>query len=130
MKEGNIYIYQNIGALKSIVGVCYTKERFIHKSFVNKSFILMACNEDFRKELPFELIKKYQKKEIEYNINSFTQEYSTYIYQIHQYEEKNQYKLSWLEVIQIAYIMKNFDKKIEESFLLLKDFYLFLKENF
>lgn len=130
MKEGNIYIYQNIGALKSIIGICYKKEKFIHKSFVDKSFILMACNDDFRKEIPFDLIKKNQKNQIEYDINSFTQEYSTYIHQIHQYEEKNKYNLSWLEVMQIAYIMKNFNREIEEALLLLKDFYLFLTENF
>jgi hypothetical protein len=130
MKDGNIYIYEKIGNIPSIIGVCYQKEKFINKSFTDKYFILLALNQENRKEIPLELINNNQLKKITFTINDFTKEYILYIHSVHQYEKNHDISFSWLEVIQLAYLLKNFQLNIEESLKTLKNFYLFLEENF
>lgn len=130
MKDGNIYIYENIGNIPSIIGVCYQKEKFINKSFIDKFFILLALNQESRKEIPLELINNNQLKKITFTINDFTNEYILYIDSVHQYEKNHDVSFSWLEVIQLAYLLKNFKLNIEESLKKLQNFYLFLEENF
>ncbi|NCP98109.1 hypothetical protein GW796_07290 [archaeon] len=135
MKDSHIYLFKNFGGIDLIAGFVNTKEQFIKNSFVDEHHILFGLSENliFRKEILFRKVKENLIPNNEYSVHDFTIIFSKELKSIYDYKLKFQEELSWLEIFQIAIIIREktiTDNKIEEAILRLKSFKNFIQEKY
>lgn len=127
MKDSHLYLFMNFCSLDIVVGVADIKEKFIKNSFIEEAHILLYLSEDLtqRKTILYEKIKHNLIKNQEYSVQRFTQEFSEEIKSIYDYKKINNISLSWLEIFQVAVMLKESqisDKNIDSSIKKLDEF--------
>lgn len=113
MKDSHIYIFKNIENMELLAGFITIKEQFVKNSFIEESYVLICLPNDLikRKEILFDKIKKNILTEKGYSIDEFTIKYSQEIKNIYEFKEKNNENLSWLEIFQLAVLLKEKEHK-------------------
>lgn len=108
MKNAHLYMFKDVSGIEVLTGMLVMKEQFIDKSFINKGYIIITLSGDLkkRKEVSWDSMQKYLIPHKEYSLESFTKEYDSYINLIYQYKSHTKTILSWLEVCQVATLLK------------------------
>ena len=108
MKNAHLYMFKDVSGIEKLTGMLVMKETFVNKSFINKGFIIITLSGDLkkRKEVSWESMQKYLIANQEFSLNDFTKEYQYEIDLIYQYRETYQIILSWLEVCQVATLLR------------------------
>lgn len=135
MKGDHIYFFKNIENIELIPGLLVIKEQFIKNSFLDEFFVLFGLSEDlqYQKKILFSKIKKNLIDDKSYTISEFSYKFSKELNLISIYKKNIGLNLSWLEMFQIIFLIKNNeinDNSIEKA---IKNLYIFnqkLKENY
>jgi len=111
MKDYHIYFFENLENLNKTIGFINIKERFINNSFENEAHVLLDLSEDFthRKEIPLSTIQEHLIKGNGLTVSQYSNKYSNQIKAINKYidSELNNNILSWLDIFQIALLVKD-----------------------
>jgi len=135
MKDDHIYLFHNVGGVELLAGFLTIKEQFIKNNFVDEPHVLIGLSEnlEYRKTILFKKLKTNLFKGPEYTIGEFTNKFNKEIKVIYEYKESNGLSLSWLEVFQIAIMIKdkkNIEESIVQSLSKLEKLKKFLEENY
>lgn len=116
MKNGNLYLFQDINGLELLVGSLSIREIFVNKSFIKQGYILIDLSHDMKKrqEVLWKNLQSHIVKGKEFTVPSFTKEYVKEIGYVYRFKEKTKTDLSWLEIFQIAAILRLEDDKTIE----------------
>jgi hypothetical protein len=109
MKDYHIYIFENLENLSKTVGFINVREKFVDNSFVDDAYVLLSLSEDFtyQKEIPLIKIKKHLTKVQGLTVPQYSNKYAKEINIINDYLEITQDNLSWLDIFQLALIIKD-----------------------
>lgn len=136
MKNGSLYLFKDINGLEVLVGVLNIREVFINKSFIKQGYVLIGLSHDlkYRKEANWTDMEPFISMDSVFSIESFTKEYVKEIGYVYRFKEKKRVNLSWLEIFQIAAILKiekeKTDEVIEQIYLELQSFGEFAKKTY
>jgi hypothetical protein len=135
MKDDHIYLFHDIGGVELLVGFSTIKEQFVRNNFIDEPHVLIGLSEnlEYRKTILFKKLKNNLFKGPEYTIGEFTNKFHKEIKAVYEYKDNNGISLSWLEVFQIAIMIKdkkNMDEAISQSISKLEKLKKFLEENY
>lgn len=136
MKNGSLYLFNNVNGLEILVGVLNIREVFINKSFIKQGYVLIGLSHDlkYRKEASWTDMEPFIDNENIFSVESFAKDYSKEIAVIYKFKEQKKLLLSWLEIFQIAAILKNEVEKshdvIGQIIMELKSFNDFAKKTY
>ena len=110
-------MFKDVYGIECLTGMLVMKEIFINKSFINQGYVIIGLSGDMkkRKEVYWEDLQRYLITDIEYSLDEFTKKYKSEIELIYTYKDRKKLILSWLEICQIATLLKMEKEQNEES---------------